>query len=81
MNNVKKNQNFSDIQTLIILPAVDSHLTFRASKLVSGYFSNALLISDAVYFLLPAIFALTRSCTSHVPRTNSIPALLMYYFV
>ena len=81
MNNVKKNQNFSDIQTLIILPAVDTLLTFRASKLVSGYFSNALLISDAVYFLLPAIFALTRSCTSHVPRTNSIPALLMYYFV
>ena len=77
----KKIQNFSDIQTLIILPTVDTHLRFRPSKLVSSYFSDALLISDGVYFLLPATFALTRSCTSHVPRTNSIPALLMYYFV
>ena len=69
------------IQTLIILPTVDTHLRFRASKLASSYFSNALLISDGVYFLLPPTFALTRSRTSHVPRTNSIPALLMYYFV
>ena len=45
MNNWKKKiQNFSDIQTLIILPTVDTHLRFRPSKLVSSYFSDALLI-------------------------------------
>ena len=73
MSNLKKK-----IRTF---PTVDTHLRLRVSKLVSSYFLNALFISDGVYFLHPATFALTRSCTSHVPRTNSIPALLMNYFV